>query len=343
MDSESLSEARMIREIQRVAGRRTGRRLALPIGDDAAAFRTRPGYLILVSTDALVEGVHFDLRYFSPEDLGWKALAVSLSDIAAMGGSPLYVTTSIALPLKVARDFLSGFYRGLTSVGRKYAATLIGGDTCRSLQGIFVDVTIIGEVAPRHLLTRQGAKPGDLIYVTGELGGSGAGLELLSRPGKPAKKSEIIRRHLRPEPRCSAGRFLAERGLASAMIDLSDGLSTDLGHLCRQSSVGAMIELSRIPVTKIAALQRRLLPKAAIHYALHGGEDYELLFVVPRRLSQKVPEQIGGVPVHQIGWITNSTGVWLLDGERKQRLHPGGFDHFGRVGKPRKMSTASSG
>ncbi len=332
MRSGFSSETQMIREIQRIAARPTNRRLALSIGDDAAAFRTRPGRLILVSTDALVEGIHFDLRYCSAEDLGWKALAVNLSDIAAMGGTPLYVTTSIALPREVAADFVPRFYRGLTAIARKHAVTLIGGDTCRSLQGIFLDVTIIGEVEPRHLLTRQGAKPGDLIYVTGELGGSSVGLELLSRLRKPALRSAATRRQLRPEPRCSAGQFLAARRLVSAMIDLSDGLSTDLGHLCSQSGVGALIEASRIPLAKIAVRHRQLLPDTLRHYALHGGEDYELLFAVPARLSQRVPRQIDGLPVHKIGWITRSTGVWLLDGQKKQRLRSGGFDHFAQGG-----------
>ena len=323
-------EAQMIGEIQRIAGRPTNRRLAIPIGDDAAAFRTRPGRLILISTDALVEGIHFDLRYYSAQDVGWKALAVNLSDIAAMGGTPLYVTTSIALPREEAPDFVPRFYRGLTAIARKHAVTLIGGDTCRSPQGIFLDVTIIGEVKPGEMLTRRGAKLGDLIYVTGELGGSGMGLEWLSRSLQPAPRSAAMRRHLRPQPRCRAGRFLAEEKLASAMIDLSDGLSTDLGRLCRQSGVGALIEASRIPLARISPRHRQLLPNAPLHYALHGGEDYELLFTVPSRLSQRVPKQIEGLPVHNIGWITRPTGVWLLDGQTRRRLSSGGFDHFAR-------------
>jgi thiamine-monophosphate kinase len=321
------SEAHIIRAIRRIAGRSKDRRLVLPIGDDAAAFRVHPGHLVLVSTDALVEGVHFDFRYCSPEDLGWKALAVNLSDIAAMGGIPLYVTTSIALPSKRVPGFVSRFYRGLTAIARKHSVTLIGGDTCRSLKGVFLDVTIIGEVEPKHMLTRQGAKPGDSLYVTGELGGSSVGLELLSR-WRQVARGAAIRRHLRPQPRCAAGRFLAERNLASAMIDLSDGLSTDLCHLCDQSGVGASVEASQLPLPKIPIRQRQFLSHAVPHYALHGGEDYELLFAVPSRLSQSVPYRIDGLPIHRIGCITQSTGVWLLDGNRKRRLHPGGFDHF---------------
>jgi thiamine-monophosphate kinase len=231
MHSGFSSEAQMIRAIQRIAGHPKDRRLALSIGDDAAAFRTDPDCLTLVSTDALVEGIHFDLAYCSPEDVGWKALAVNLSDIAAMGGTPLYATTSIALTRRISADFVTRLYRGLASIARQHAVTLIGGDTCRSLHGIFLDVTIIGEVAPMQMLTRQGAKPGDLLYVTGELGGSSAGLELLSRSRKKISRSAAIRRHLRPQPRCAAGRLLAEQKLVSAMIDLSDGLSTDLSRL----------------------------------------------------------------------------------------------------------------
>ena len=321
------SEAHIIRAIRRIAGRPKDRRLVLPIGDDAAAFRVHPGHLVLVSTDALVEGVHFDFRYCSPEDLGWKALAVNLSDIAAMGGIPLYVTTSIALPSKRVPGVVSRFYRGLTAIARKHSVTLVGGDTCRSLKGVFLDVTIIGEVEPEHMLTRQGAKPGDSLYVTGELGSSSVGLELLSR-WRQVARGAAIRRHLRPQPRCAAGRFLAEQKLASAMIDLSDGLSTDLCHLCDQSGVGASVEASQLPLPKIPIRQRQFLSHAVLHYALHGGEDYELLFAVPSHLSQSVPYRIDGLPIHRIGCITQSTGVWLLDGNRKRRLHPGGFDHF---------------
>jgi len=328
MRSGFSSEADIIRAIRRIASRPKDRRLVLPIGDDAAAFRVHPGRLLLVSTDALVEGVHFDFRYCSPEDLGWKALAVNLSDIAAMGGIPLYVTTSIALPSKGLPDFISRFYRGLTALARQHSVTLIGGDTCRSLKGVFLDLTIIGDVEPTHLLTRQGAKPGDSLYVTGELGGSSVGLELLSRSKKPVPRSVAIRRHLRPQPRCAAGRFLAERKLVSAMIDLSDGLSTDLAHLCDQSGVGAVVEASRLPLVRIPVRQRQFLSHAAPHYALHGGEDYELLFAVPSRLSQSVPNRIGGLPVQRIGCITRSSGIWLLEGNRKHRLHPSGFDHF---------------
>jgi thiamine-monophosphate kinase len=324
------SEAQMIRAIQRIAGRPKDRRLALPIGDDAAAFWARPGCLTLVSTDALVEDIHFDLTYCSPEDVGWKALAVNLSDIAAMGGTPLYATTSIALTREISADFVTRLYRGLASIARQHAVTLVGGDTCRSPHGIFLDLTIIGEVEPTHMLTRRGATPGDLLYVTGELGGSSAGLELLSGSRKKIPRSAAIRRHLRPQPRCAAGRFLAERKLASAMIDLSDGLSTDLGRLCEQSGVGALVEASQLPLAKIPGRQHRLLPNALLHYALHGGEDYELLFAVPQRLSQHVPRQIDGLPVHQIGCMTRATGIWLLDGQKKHRLHPGGFDHFAR-------------
>lgn len=321
------SEAEIIRHIRRTVVRTT-RQLVLPIGDDAAAFRPRPGRLLLVSTDALVEGVHFDLDYCSAEDTGWKALAVNLSDIAAMGGTPLFATTSIAVPREVISGFVPRFYRGLAALARQHAVTLIGGDSCRSRQGIFVDVTIIGDVQPAHLSTRQGARPGDSIYVTGELGRSAIGLELLTRPEKKTWRSAAVRRHLRPQPRCFAGRYLAERKLASAMIDLSDGLSTDLGHLCKQSGVGADLELSQIPTATITDRERRSLSNAPLHYALHGGEDYELLFTVPSRVGRQVPLYIDGLPVRRIGQITQGAGLWLCDGARRRRLKASGFDHF---------------
>jgi thiamine-monophosphate kinase len=327
------SEAQIIHRIQQLSfDPNTNRRaLRLSIGDDAAAFKPRRNHLTLISTDALVEHVHFDLRYFAPEDLGWKALAVNLSDIAAMGGTPLYVTTSIALPRKMPAHFLEGIYRGLAKLARQHGVTLIGGDTCSSRDGVFLDVTIVGEVEPRKLVTRSSARPGDLLYVTGELGGSAMGLELLAQASPPSKRhnSTLIQRHLRPRPRCALGRFLAHRRLPSAMIDLSDGFSSDLHRLCQASEVGAVIWGDFLPCQRIPARQHSLLSQSGFNYALNGGEDYELLFTVPPRLRKRVPKLFQGVPIGNVGHITSDTSVWLWQGDRKTKLLPAGFDHFG--------------
>jgi thiamine-monophosphate kinase len=284
----------------------------------------------LISTDALVEGIHFDLKYFSPEDLGWKALAVNLSDIAAMGGESLYFTTSIALPREKTTPFVQNIYRGMLQLANKAQITLIGGDTCASPSGVFLNVTIIGEVRPSEIVRRRGAQPGDLVYVTGELGGSAIGLELLKNHPKQARASRrLTKRHLRPVPRSYIGRFLAARRYASAMIDISDGLSTDLHHLCEQSQVGALIDAARLPLTKVSEKATSLLSKALLDYGMNGGEDYELLFTVSPKMKDKIPKEIQGVSIQEIGQITEEKGFCRisLDGHVR-RLFPSGFDHF---------------
>jgi len=319
--------------------------VVLSIGDDAAAFRAKKGFLTLVSTDALVEGIHFDLRYFSPEDLGWKALAVNLSDVAAMGGSPRYVTTSIALPGNKNSDWVRRFYHGMLELASKTQVRLIGGDTCRSSQGVFLDLTIIGEVKPSEMLTRKGARPGDSLFVTGELGGSAIGLEILRDHSRLAKRDpEIAHRHLRPSPRNRIGRFLAAHRLATALLDISDGLSTDLHHLCEQSGVGALIDADKIPVCRLSGGLSRLLAATPLDYALNGGEDYELLFTVSPRLRSKIPRSIGDVLIREIGWVTREANQCrIMSQGHSRKLSPGGFDHFAaRPLAPAKPSMARS-
>jgi thiamine-monophosphate kinase len=325
------TEAQFIEKIERIACQAPSRRsVALSIGDDAAAVRVRSDRLLLVSCDALVEGVHFNLNYFSPEDLGWKALAVNLSDIASMGGIPLYATTTIALPKATPVSFVEEVYRGLAMLASQHRVALIGGDTCASRYGVFLDVTIIGEVQPRRMVTRGGARPGDLLYVTGELGGSAMGLELLADPSRLNQHiAAMVKRHIRPQPRCAVGVFLADHGLASAMIDVSDGLSSDLHHLCERSRVGAVVHSEQIPLPRVSRSQINRFSSDLLSYALNGGEDYELLFTVPQRLKRDVPPSIRGLTVHEIGHITRETGVcWLWQGERRTKLSPSGFDHF---------------
>jgi thiamine-monophosphate kinase len=326
------TEAHLIQIIERLSRKGTLKRsrVVLSIGDDAAAFRAKKGFLTLVSTDAMVEGIHFDLSYFSPEDLGWKALAVNLSDVAAMGGSPRYVTTSIALPGNKTSDWVRKFYRGMLELASKVQVRLIGGDTCRSSQGIFLDLTIIGEVKPSEMLTRNGARPGDSLFVTGELGGSAMGLEILRDHSQFARRHpEVGRRHLRPSPRNRIGRFLASHKLATALLDISDGLSTDLHHLCEQSGVGAVIDAAKIPVCRVPEDWSRRLAATPLNYALNGGEDYELLFTVSPRIRSKIPRSIGNVFIREIGWITREANECrILRQGRSRKLSPGGFDHF---------------
>ncbi len=330
-----MTEDQLLRQIvQTVSHRGSLSRAVLGIGDDAAALRVQTGRLLLVSTDSLVENVHFSLSYFTAEDLGWKALAVNLSDIAAMGGKPTYALTSLAVPRDLAPEFIKGFYVGLTKLAQRHGVGVIGGDTCSSPLGICINVTIIGEVKRSQMLTRRGASPGDAIFVTGELGRSALGLEILRRPLKSFQgRSALVGSHLRPIPRCSPGRFLATQGIASSMIDTSDGLSTDLGHLCSESGVGASISAERIPMPRLATKTVKRLSHELLEYALHGGEDYELLFTVPKHKRSRVPKRIQGVPVHEIGYITASARkCWIVQGAVRKRLVSGGFDHFSGQG-----------
>ena len=328
----SSSEADLIRRIRGVAGlsAQVSSQIRLAIGDDAAALRTTRGLLTLFSIDALVEGIHFDLKYFTPEDLGWKALAVNLSDIAAMGGKPLCFVTSIAIPKAANLQFVSKLYRGMMELAGRIKIPLVGGDTCASPHGIFLDLAIVGEVKPTELVRRSEARPGDLLFVSGQLGGSAMGLELLRTRRSGARRLQsLVRRHLRPVPRCKLGRLLARQHLASAMIDLSDGLSTDLGRLCESSRVGAVIDTASIPVASKPAGGLPFLNKNPLHYAVHGGEDYELLFTVPSRIRGKVPSAVEGIPIHEIGVITGEAGkCWIRDQGHLKRLFPGGFEHF---------------
>jgi thiamine-monophosphate kinase len=325
------SEAQFVHSIQKLVGR-TGPalpELILPIGDDAAAFQPSKGSLLLVSSDALIEGIHFQLNYFSPGDLGWKALAVNLSDIAAMGGTPRLFTTSLAIPPTMSRHFLHRFYQGMLELAQKAGVALAGGDTCASRKDFFLDVTILGEVPRKQLIPRSGAQPGDILFVTGELGGSAIGLEFLQRGLDLHGKTQYLKRHLRPVPRLDVGRWLGKNRLATAMIDLSDGLSIDLHRLLTSSGVGARLQATLLPPPRFSRKLASMLSHSLLHYLLHGGEDYELLFSVPPHLKHRIPAERDGVRISEIGVITSERGkCWLSSGGQTTRLYPAGYDHF---------------
>lgn len=274
------------------------------IGDDCAVLRPRIGEDLVFTTDLVLEGRHFTLDTHSPTDLGHKALARSLSDLAAMGAEPVFCLVSLGVPAQRAGSWVNGFYRGLLALARRFNVTLAGGDLSR-FDKVITDVMCCGRVPRGKALLRSGAKPGHRIYVTGRLGVSARGFA--SKQGTP------WRRHLRPEPRVAAGLVLRTLGVSAAM-DLSDGLSLDLHRLCLESKVGAEID-SRLPIARGASLDE----------ALHGGEDYELLFTAAP--SVRIPRTIGKLPLTAIGVITKADriGSVLFQGKR---LRPGGFDHF---------------
>lgn len=312
-------------------------RVAAGIGDDAAVLSLRPLSVLLATTDMLLEGVHFDLSYTDFFSLGWKAAAANLSDIAAMGGIPRFCLTAIAVPSDLLSSDILDFYRGFERLIRRHHAELVGGDTCGSRRGVVISVTVLGEAHKKRFLLRSGAKPGHRVFVTGTLGDSAAGLEILRRRGKMNDMSGaklLTKRHLRPEPRVEWGRMIAQSGCASSMIDISDGLSSDLAHICEESGVGAELYSEQIPISRSLRLFSRLSGKPAIDYALSGGEDYELLFTVPPSKLGRIPADI---PAVEIGRITQGGNIFISDRSgTRRRLVPSGYDHFAkRFGRKR--------
>jgi thiamine-monophosphate kinase len=281
----------------------------------------------------LLEGVHFDLATTDLYSLGWKCAAVNLSDIAAMGGAPRFCLTALGIPPALMVEDIREFYRGVYACLKKFGTALVGGDTCRSGKDFVITVTVLGEAGAKQVLSRSGARPGDGIFVTGTLGDSGAGFELLRSAERGARNRKpecrnLIEKHLKPFPRVAEGRKLALSGVASAMIDLSDGLSSDLAHICEESGVGAEVFAGQIPLSR-ALRSLKTLRRPALEYALSGGEDYELLFTVPPGKANKLKTL--GIAAKQIGAVTRGRSVVLIgeDG-RKAPLRPSGYDHFRR-------------
>jgi thiamine-monophosphate kinase len=320
--------------------------LLLGIGDDAAIIEQRGRGEMVITTDLLVEEIDFRLETMPPRLLGHKALAVSLSDIAAMGARPRWSLLSIGMPREIwETPFADDFYEGFFSLASYHKVSLIGGDVSRTPERIVVDSIVLGETSRGRAILRTGASPGDHIFVTGTLGGAAAGLCLLERgarlKGRGAGRmkgrarssealavEELLLRHLRPQARVEWGDLLGALRLATAMIDLSDGLSSDLQHLCRESRVGALIEASRVPVNPLIS-QLRDEEFDPLALALHGGEDFELLFTVSPRNLKRLPGEVRGVPITYLGDVTNEAGrVMLAQGAHRRKLKAQGFSHF---------------
>jgi thiamine-monophosphate kinase len=305
--------------------------LELGMGDDAALFTPRRGYETILTCDWFLEGTHF-LRDKHPADaVGWKCLARAVSDIAAMGGEPRCFLLSLALPQTHTGRWLDEFLRGLRRAARKFCCLLAGGDTTRSKE-ILINVTVVGEVWEGQAVLRSGAKPGDVIFVSGRLGEAELGLQLL-RGAKAAAKEKIaaVKKHLYPEPRLALGRWLADKSLANAMMDLSDGVSSDLPRLCAASGVGARIEVAKLPIVPTAA-NKRTERFDELKLALDGGDDYELLFAVPREKVARIPRFFRGLLLTEIGEIIRGRAILLRDkNNREHELVAGGWDPFRRA------------
>jgi thiamine-monophosphate kinase len=310
-----LTERNLIAHIRRLAHTSPANGIVQGIGDDCAILRPARGSVLLVTTDLCIEDVHFHRAWHSPAVVGHRCLTRGLSDIAAMGGEPLACFLSLGLPKDVQQIWVNSFLKGLLDLAKRFHVQLAGGDIS-SAPKITADIVVVGQVPAGKAILRSGARPGDRIYVTGSLGGSAAVLKQLYA-GKP--KSARSSPHFYPIPRIEAGIQLRKR--ATAMIDLSDGLSVDLAHICAESRVSAMIVADQLPIGKGADLE----------LALHGGEDYELLFTAPRRT--KVPSQIAGLKITGIGEIKNhsdySPVIQILGQNGKVRpLAQRGWEHF---------------
>lgn len=348
MKLSNIGEFGLIHSIQKLSFQRSPAIVA-GIGDDAAVLKIASATLLLATTDMLIEGVHFDLSSTNYYSLGWKSAAVNLSDIAAMGGVPRFCLTALAIPARIPVEAVKEFYRGFNALLRVHKTILAGGDTCSSTNGLVISVTLLGEVKKGTAVTRAGAKRGDRIFVTGTLGDAGAGLELLKAgvgvqgPGSRGQgsgtrskdgnselrtpHSELIKRHLRPVPRVEWGRKIALAGCASSMIDVSDGLSSDLSHLCEESGVGAVLNAAAVPFSRSLVQSADRLSRPLLHYALSGGEDYELLFTVPHAKLKRMASL--NIPASEIGLITGGRGLFLMNAKGGKRpLKPNGYDHF---------------
>jgi thiamine-monophosphate kinase len=306
-----------------LAGKRHGKdSVSLGMGDDAALWVPTRGREVVLTCDWFLEGTHF-LRGKHPADaVGWKSLARAVSDIAAMGAEPRCFLMSLALPTSLAGRWLDDFLRGLRRAAKELQCEPAGGDTTRRKE-VLISMTVVGEVSSGLAIGRSGAAVGDAIYVSGTLGEAELGLRMLRRGRGVAKATNAaLRKHLYPRPRLELGRWLAEEGLTSAMMDLSDGLSMDLPRLCAASGLGAGINGDSLPVTALVARGE------GKKLALDGGDDYELLFTVERKNERRLPRKFRGLRLTRIGEITGGRGVTVTDAGRSVPLRSGGWDPF---------------
>jgi thiamine-monophosphate kinase len=340
-----LAELGLIEQIRRRFNT-SNKSVTLGIGDDCAILRPPPGCEVLVTTDFTLEGRHFRRDLHPPESVGHRCLARGLSDLAAMGATPLAAFLSLALPEEMVaksagKDWIERFFSGLRALSEMHRVPLAGGDTAQSPgtrnSFILADIVLVG-AAPRGMaLRRSGAAPGDALYVTGQLGGAAAELAMMLKRKRRILKVASTEGHpqLFPEPRLDVGESLLRRELATACIDLSDGLSTDLAHLCRASDVCAEIEQAALPMHPLA---RKLGADAVLQAALHGGEDYELLFAAPNSIL--MPTSLAGVPITRIGALKKRSSArpvitMLTEDDNRVELSPGGWEHFSDGAKRR--------
>lgn len=331
-----MNERGIIRELQSLF--ETDRRdLLRGIGDDCAVIAKDGLHAWLVTMDTLIEGVHFDLGWHPPEKLGQKAVAVNVSDIAAMGGQPAYLFLSLGVPEGFEPAWVRSFGEGIGKACKEYGCVLAGGDTVRTLAGIQVTITAVGEMETDQVVYRNGAKPDDIVWVSGTLGNAAAGLDLSrERSPVPEQFAGLVEAHLNPRPRMELSGALARSRMVNAMIDLSDGLATDLSHICLQSGTGAVIRAADLPASAALEEAGRLLERDPLRWMISGGEDYELLFTTPPAKKAEVEKLAAETEIRltPVGTIVRDEGVRLLVVDRTEGreiirdVSFSGFDHF---------------
>lgn len=336
MRVSKLGEFGLIARIAKMVGE-PGDDVVVGIGDDVAVLRTGGGDKYLLATcDIQVEGIHFIKDKISPYQLGRKAVAINLSDIASMGGVPKQLLISLVLPEDTSVSYVDAMYEGIREETGRCGVNIVGGNIARSPAGLIVDIFLLGEVEPEHLLLRSGAKVGDRVLVTGYVGDSAAGLAYLLAPDTRCEKAhaqKVLEAHLTPTPRLKEGRTIAKSGMATAMIDISDGTLGDLGHICERSGVGAKVWVERLPISEAARAIARAVEKDPLKWALGGGEDYELLFTAPPEKAEKLAALVyeeTGTLVSVIGEIAPAKeGIQVIreSGESFPLEHEG-WDHF---------------
>lgn len=334
-----MHERDLIARIASLTGdTQAGRGVIQGIGDDCAVLAPGPGLELAVTTDTLVESVHFDLASMEPRQLGRKTASVNLSDIGAMGAVPRWAFLNVSMRRGLNRGFWDAFIRGLTERLAGWGASLVGGDTVSTLDGLSITLTLIGEVEPGRWLGRDKARAGDLVFLSGYIGESALGLAWLKRPRRfpdttrpgPGPVRRVVSRHLDPEPRVELGRTLSRSGLVRAAIDLSDGLATDLAHICQKSGVAAVVREDTLPISRAARTMARYLGLSPVECAVSGGEDYELLWTVSPEHSREASSVASRVLGHHpflIGRIVPGNGVQLESRRGRYEISFRGYEH----------------
>jgi len=336
LNEDQLIE-RIAKAVPSVRGASASAVLRIGIGHDAALGSPRPGYEWALHSDAFLDGVHFREATYPPDSVGYKSLARATSDLAAVGAEPQFFLLTLSLPTRCTGRWLDGFLRGMAHASRLYGIRLAGGDTSKTNK-ISISITVVGEIKRGVALTRSGARPADTIYVSGRLGRAALGLELMNRLGRSARSrstvalAQLLKPHLYPKIRVELGSWLAQNRIPSAMMDLSDGLSTDLNRLCKASRVGARLDAAEVPCVKLPDTASRVLRGRRLdplRLALDGGEDYELLFTVPPQNLKRLQDAPGFSELAAIGEVERGKGITVVETDgREWLLKPGGWDPF---------------